>query len=46
MNKIANKIVKNVIGCNVVECSHCHGDGCDENMKTCSKCDGMGSYVK
>jgi RecJ-like exonuclease len=30
---------------NIIECEDCQGDGLDENMRTCKKCNGAGSYV-
>jgi len=40
------KIIGKIIGSDIYECPYCMGDGLDEDMKTCSKCDGTGSYVK
>jgi len=34
-----------MLGSRVVKCSYCDGDGLDENMKTCPKCDGTGEEV-
>jgi len=38
-------VVKNILG-NIPICDLCDGDGLDEKMKTCKKCDGAGSYVR
>jgi len=34
LNKMLNK--------NIVECPDCMGDGSNEKMKTCKRCNGMG----
>jgi len=41
-------VVNKILGCNnnIIKCELCDGDGLDENMKTCKKCLGMGSYAK
>ena len=41
---VQNKIDK-ILG-NIEECPHCMGDGLDENMKTCRKCDGSGEVLR
>ena len=40
-------VINNILGktdSNIIMCEYCGGDGLDENMKTCKKCLGAGSY--
>ena len=48
-------VVKNILGYGdyvppnrrrLMICPNCDGDGLDENMKTCKRCDGTGSIPK
>ena len=42
VNRILGRKSKN----GIITCERCYGDGLDENMRTCSKCNGAGSYYK
>ena len=42
---IKSKIARGAIPGKIINCPHCMGDGLDENMKTCYKCDGTGSIA-
>jgi len=38
-------VVGKILGKRIIECPECYGDGLDENMKTCKRCDGSGQIL-
>jgi len=40
----AHKIIGRITG-KIINCPHCYGDGLDEKMRTCKRCDGAGTIL-